>query len=247
MLLIDAAKRALQASLQVPTHGVVVHAKDAEGLLRVREDLRHDRAATLSADTPSPIEEVGRWSGISVVIGTGKFAVDGDEMPRVQIVRLALESVGERTPSRGIAQSEAAAQTEGEPARPKTSVIKRLAMPGGINSAARACRRSSVTRQATCPPPNTVHRWTRSQASGACTRLHEASEQHIEAAPGVDRVVDRLLGEFDTDTLQARRLAVERDGVEVLYLLSLSINSWMVSSSHRPDRRRARCGLTSPA
>jgi len=29
LLLIDAAKRALQASLQVPTHGVVVHAKDA--------------------------------------------------------------------------------------------------------------------------------------------------------------------------------------------------------------------------
>lgn len=28
LLLIDAAKRALQASLQVPTHGVVVHAKD---------------------------------------------------------------------------------------------------------------------------------------------------------------------------------------------------------------------------
>lgn len=30
LLLIDAAKRALQASLQVPTHAVVVHAKDAE-------------------------------------------------------------------------------------------------------------------------------------------------------------------------------------------------------------------------
>jgi len=49
MLLIDAVKRSLKASLQVPTHGVVVHAKDADaasfyrhfGFLPFPDDLLH--------------------------------------------------------------------------------------------------------------------------------------------------------------------------------------------------------------